>query len=64
MKINPKLFAELENDLILNKEKISSLYLETLISGKADNKNVLLEIHSGAGGVESQDWVEMLLRMY
>ena len=34
------------------------------MSGKADNKNVLLEIHSGAGGVESQDWVEMLLRMY
>ena len=34
------------------------------MSGKADNKNVLVEIHSGAGGVESQDWVEMLLRMY
>jgi len=62
--INPKLFAELENELILNKEKISSLYLETLMSGKADNKNALVEIHSGAGGVESQDWVEMLLRMY
>jgi peptide chain release factor 2 len=62
--INPKLFAELENELILNKKKIGSLYLETLMSGKADNKNVLVEIHSGAGGVESQDWVEMLLRMY
>ena len=34
------------------------------MSGKADNKNVLVEIHSGAGGVESQDWVEMLFRMY
>ena len=34
------------------------------MSGKADNKNALLEIHSGAGGIESQDWVEMLFRMY
>ena len=34
------------------------------MSGRADSKNVLLEIHSGAGGVEAQDWVEMLLRMY
>tara|TARA_B100000686_G_C16622095_1_gene879807 strand:- start:395 stop:1141 length:747 start_codon:yes stop_codon:yes gene_type:complete len=34
------------------------------MSGKADSKNALVEIHSGAGGVESQDWVAMLLRMY
>ena len=34
------------------------------MSGKADNKNALVEIPPGAGGVESQDWVEMLLRMY
>ena len=46
------------------KKKIGTLYLETLLSGRADNKNAILEIHSGAGGVESQDWVEMLLRMY
>ena len=46
------------------KKKLGTLYLETLLSGEADNKNAILEIHSGAGGVESQDWVEMLLRMY
>ena len=34
------------------------------MSGKADSRNILMEIHSGAGGVEAQDWVEMLLRMY
>ena len=45
-------------------KKSGTLYLETLLSGEADNKNAILEIHSGAGGVESQDWVEMLLRMY
>ena len=61
---NPKLFGELEGELKLIEKRISILYLETLMSGKADNKNVLVEIHSGAGGVESQDWVEMLLRMY
>ena len=61
---NPKLFGELENELRLIEKKTSILYLETLMSGKADNKNALIEIHSGAGGVESQDWVEMLLRMY
>ena len=61
---NKNLYLELENELKLNEKKIGSLYLETLLSGRADNKNALLEIHSGAGGVESQDWVEMLLRMY
>ena len=34
------------------------------MSGKADTNNSLIEINSGAGGVESQDWVAMLLRMY
>ena len=59
-----ELFLELESELKSTEKKVSNLYLETLMSGKADNKNVLLEIHSGAGGVESQDWVEMLFRMY
>ena len=34
------------------------------MNGKADSKNAFIEIHSGAGGTESQDWVEMLFRMY
>ena len=54
---NPQLFLELESDLKSTEKKISVLYLETLMSGKADNKNALLEIHSCAGGIESQDWV-------
>ena len=37
-------------------KNLSKLYLETLMSGKADSNNSLIEIHSGAGGVESQDW--------
>ena len=38
--------------------------LENLMSESADQHNILLEIHAGAGGTESQDWAEMLTRMY
>ncbi len=38
--------------------------LQTLLSGEADANDSYLEIHSGAGGTESQDWTEMLTRMY
>ena len=38
--------------------------VETLLSGEADANDAYLEIHSGAGGTESQDWANMLLRMY
>ncbi len=36
----------------------------TLMNDEADKNNSFLEIHAGAGGTESQDWAEMLLRMY
>ena len=38
--------------------------LESLLSGEADGNDGFLEVHAGAGGTESQDWAEMLLRMY
>tara|TARA_Y100001936_G_scaffold254073_1_gene324421 strand:+ start:12790 stop:13758 length:969 start_codon:yes stop_codon:yes gene_type:complete len=38
--------------------------LETLLSGEADSNDCFLEIHAGAGGTESQDWAQMLTRMY
>jgi len=54
---------EIENlNSILQKAKISSL--EVMLSGEADKNSTYLEIHPGAGGTESQDWAEMLLRMY
>ena len=40
------------------------LQLESLLSGEADANDCFLEVHAGAGGTESQDWAEMLLRMY
>ena len=38
--------------------------METLLSGEADGNDTYMEIHAGAGGTESQDWAQMLLRMY
>ena len=52
--------TELEN---LNKE-IEEVEFKNMLSGTDDNRNCILTIHSGAGGTESQDWADMLLRMY
>ena len=66
--------ANLENDEEVAKEIIKStnkleqeiekIQLETLLSGKYDKNNAILTLHPGAGGTESQDWAEMLYRMY
>jgi peptide chain release factor 2 len=44
--------------------RAAKLELESLLSGEADANSAFLEVHAGAGGTESQDWAEMLLRMY
>jgi len=44
--------------------RLEALELATLLSGPYDSHNAVLSMHAGAGGTESQDWVEMLLRMY
>lgn len=44
--------------------ELRKLEIESLLSGEADANDCFLEINSGAGGTESQDWAEMLLRMY
>ena len=64
--------AENDNDLLEEgKNKLEELYisikkteLETLLSGEADINDCFLEINAGAGGTESQDWAQMILRMY
>ena len=45
-------------------EKAKKSELKALLSGEADGNDAYIEIHSGAGGTESQDWANMLLRMY
>ena len=59
-----ELINELINEIKGTIKKINLLELETKLSGKNDKKNAILEIHSGAGGTESCDWADMLLRMY
>lgn len=58
--LEKELFAELTQ----LESRVAALRLETLLSGELDPNNALLEIHPGAGGTESQDWAQMLLRMY
>lgn len=45
-------------------EKAKKAELQALLSGEADGNDAYIEIHSGAGGTESQDWASMMLRMY
>lgn len=61
---DPELRSELEaNDQVINK-KLNELEIELLLSEEYDGNNAILELHPGAGGTESQDWGEMLFRMY
>lgn len=54
----------LTNTLIKLKKFLDDFKIETLLSGKYDNKNAILTLHAGAGGTEAQDWANMLYRMY
>ena len=59
---------EIEKEIITNtkeiQESLEKFELQTLLSGKYDANNAIVTIHPGAGGTESQDWAEMLYRMY
>lgn len=55
---------EIERDIQTLETEISDLEFKNMLGGDDDEKNAILTIHSGAGGTESQDWAQMLLRMY
>ena len=63
---------EADNEVVAEAEKAlkalageaEKRQIESMLSGEADGNDAYLEVHAGAGGTESQDWAEMLLRMY
>jgi len=57
-------FAEIETRIEELEEQLEELEIRILLDGDYDSNNALLSINPGAGGVDSQDWAEMLLRMY
>ena len=59
-----EIVEEAEKSLKEMRTEVNRLQIESLLSGEADSNDTYLEVHSGAGGTESQDWASMLLRMY
>jgi peptide chain release factor 2 len=56
--------SDLKREIAALRELVEKLETQTLLSGENDPRNAIVTIHPGAGGTESQDWAEMLLRMY
>jgi peptide chain release factor 2 len=55
---------DLRREIDALRDLVDRLETETLLSGDNDGRNAIVTIHPGAGGTESQDWAEMLMRMY
>jgi peptide chain release factor 2 len=55
---------ELKRELDVLNQELEDMELKILLSGEMDKNNAIITIHPGAGGTESQDWAEMLMRMY
>lgn len=64
MEDDEEILSMAEDELTSICDKLDKLELETYLSGEYDNCNAIFEIHAGAGGTESCDWVSMLYRMY
>jgi peptide chain release factor 2 len=56
--------SDLSREFEALRQRVGDLETRTLLSGENDLRNAIVTIHPGAGGTESQDWAEMLMRMY
>jgi peptide chain release factor 2 len=61
---DPEMTAEFARAVSALEEDLENLELATLLGGEYDRNDAVATLHAGAGGTESQDWAEMLLRMY
>lgn len=61
---DPDLVPEVQAELEAFAAKLDSMTIKTLLSGEYDRNNAILKLNAGAGGTESCDWAEMLMRMY
>ena len=61
---DPELRTEIDDELQAVKETLDRLELKSMLRGEDTHRNAILTVHPGAGGTESQDWAEMLTRMY
>ena len=64
MEEDESFYDEISKELSELNKSVEDVEFKNMLSGKDDDKNCLLTIHSGAGGTEAQDWADMLIRMY
>jgi peptide chain release factor 2 len=64
LEADESLFADITKDLQSIEQKVQDLEFRRMFNGEMDHANAYLDIQSGSGGTEAQDWAEMLLRMY
>ena len=62
--LDEDMLKDLKQNIKEIKTKIEKFEIEVLLNGEFDHNNAYMEIHSGAGGTESNDWANMIKRMY
>ena len=61
---DPELFEMVQQDILTEFQSFDAFEIKVLLAGEYDVNSAIVEIHPGAGGTESQDWAQMLYRMY